>query len=248
VSQEDVSVAELLFGYDDPVGSTQQQLQEMEERLGDKFDGLGSKLDDLAALQRENFRLLYDDLQQREESHCPDLFVIWKAARGKPFHVPMRMALLCQHPGEEHFNCQQEEAYAIDALKEYLRKAAPLLKGMRTVLKYAKLTGLSALKEWDKTVGEATGDFQEVFDEMLEDFEKFAEGGEAPELLAREMQAPPGQSQQKRVAGAALREFRALLDKVDPTHRWHGLVKKKWNQTGEYLWVCERHAALADYK
>jgi len=78
--------------------------------------------------------------------------------------------------------------------------------------------------------------------------EKFAEAGDSPEVLAREMEARPGQSQQKRVAGAALREFRALLDKVDPTHRWHGLVKKKWNQTGEYLWVCERHAALADYK
>jgi hypothetical protein len=36
--------------------------------------------------------------------------------------------------------------------------------------------------------------------------------------------------------------------KVDPTHRWHGLVKTKWNQTGEYLWVCERQPALADYK
>ncbi len=49
-------------------------------------------------------------------------------------------------------------------------------------------------------------------------------------------------------AGAALREFRALLDKVDPPHRWHGLMKKKWNQTGEYLWVRERHARLEDYK
>lgn len=53
--------------------------------------------------------------------------------------------------------------------------------------------------------------------------------------------------QEKQVAGAALREFRALLDKVDPTHGWHGLVKKKSNHTGSYLWVCEEHGKRPDY-
>ena len=247
VSQEDVSVAELLFGYSDPVGSTQEQLRAMEEKIVVKLRQLEDKLDDVATAVRQGFHYLYDDLQQREETHCPNLFVIWKAAAGKPFHVPMRMALLCQHSGEEHINCPLTEAYKIDALNAYLRKAAPLLKAVGKVLKYGKLAGLRFVKEWDEQLGETLGNFQETMNEMLKDFEKMAEKDEPPELLAREIDGGLGQSQQKRVAGAALREFRALLDEVDKAHHWHGLVKKKWNQTGEYLWVCNRHAALPDY-
>jgi len=104
------------------------------------------------------------------------------------------------------------------------------------------------LKEWDKEIGEAVGEFQEGLNEMLEDFEKVAGKGDAPELLARDIDGGSGQLQEKRVAGAALREFRALLDKVDPTHGWHGLEKKRWNQTGDYLWVCKEHAASREYQ
>ena len=241
VSQEDVSVAELLFGYDAPVDST---LKEIVARLKD----LDDKMDDTAALIRQGFQYLFDDLQQREETHCPPLFVIWRAQRGKVFHVPMRMALVCQHPGEEHIACQVEEAYKIDALKAGLRKAAPLLKRVGTVLKYAKLTGLPMLKAWDEAVGDAVSNLQETLNEMLEDFEKVAEDGESPELLVREIDGGTGKLQEKQVAGAALREFRALLDKVDPEHRWHGLVKKKSNLTGSYLWVCEEHGKRTDYQ
>jgi len=83
---------------------------------------------------------------------------------------------------------------------------------------------------------------------MLKDFEELAKKGEAPKLLEHEIDGGPAELHEKRMAGAALREFRALLDKVDATHRWHGLVKKRWNQTGEYLWVCETHAALREYQ
>ena len=71
---------------------------------------------------------------------------------------------------------------------------------------------------------------------------------EVPELLARDIDGGTGMLQEKRVAGAALREFRALLDKVDAAHGWHGLEKKRSNQTGEYLWVCHEHAALPEYQ
>jgi internalin A len=248
VTQEDVSVAELLFGYDAPAESTFKKLEEMEERIVDKVQNVGDKIDDLAALARQSFQYLYNDLQQREETHCPNLFVIWKAKEGMPFHVPMRLALVCQHQGQEHIACMAAQAYKIDALKEGLRRAAPLLKNVGTVLKYAKLTGLSALKEWDKVIGESIGNFQETLNEMLEDFEKIADKGEAPKLLAADVDGGPGELQEKRVAGAALREFRALLDKVDPAHSWHGLEKKRSNQTGEYLWVCKEHAAYPEYK
>ncbi|HEY0549601.1 MAG TPA: COR domain-containing protein, partial [Verrucomicrobiae bacterium] len=247
VTQRDVSVAELLFGYDAPVESTLMKLEEMEQRIVNEVQQVGDRMDGVAALVRQGFQYLYDDLQQREESHCPNYFVIWKAEKGKPFHVPMRLALVCQHPGAEHAACRAAEAYKIDALNEHLRKAAPLLKGVATVLKYAKLTGLSPLKELDKELGDAVGDLQEGINELLEDFDKVATKGEAPELLARDIEGT-GKLQEKRVAGAALREFRALLDKVDPQHRWHGLEKKKSNQTGEFLWVCKEHAALSDYR
>lgn len=130
----------------------------------------------------------------------------------------------------------------------WVRKAAPLMKNVSTVLKYAKLTGLPLLKALDEELGDAVGDLQETMNEMLEDFDKIAEKGEANEMLANDIDGGPVTLQEKRVAGAALREFRALLDQVDKTRHWHGLVKKKWNQTGEYLWVCEHHAGLADYQ
>ena len=243
-----VSVAELLFGYDAPVESTLKRLDEMEQRLVGEVRHVGEKMDDVAALVRQGFQYLYSDLQQREESHCPPLFVVWKEEEGKVFHVPMRLALVCQHPGLEHIACRAADAYRIDALKEGLRKAAPLLKSVGTVLKYARLTGLSVLKAWDEEVGELVGEFQETLNEMLEDFDTLAEKGEVPELLARDIDGGTGMLQEKRVAGAALREFRALLDKVDAAHGWHGLEKKRSNQTGEYLWVCHEHAALSEYQ
>ncbi len=247
VSQEDVSVAELLYGYDAPVESTLKRLDEMEERIRKDVQNVGDKLDGVATLVRQGFQYLYYDLQQREETHCPPLFVIWKEQKGLPFHVPMRLALVCQHPGHEHIACEPAKAYKIDALKEYLRRAAPLLKNVSTVLKYAKLTGLPMLKAWDKEIGEAVGDLQGTMNQMLEDFEKITAKGESPELLAHDIDGGSGTLREKQVAGAALREFRALLDQVDNTRHWHGLVKKKWNQTGEYLWVCEQHAGLTDY-
>jgi hypothetical protein len=248
VNQEDVKVAELLFGYDAPVESTLERLTQMEGHLVDEIHGIGDKLDDVINLVRQGFHYLYNDFQQREESHCPNLFVIWKAAKGKPFHVPMRLALVCQHPGHEHIACSVAEAYHIDAMKDHVRKAAPMLKKVATVLKYAKLSGLSLMKEWDKEIGEAVGEFQSTVNEMLADFEKLSEKGDVPKLLEQDIDRGTGRLNEKRVAGAAMREFRALLDKVDPTHRWHGLEKKRWNQTGEHLWVCKDHAALPDYR
>ncbi len=243
VSLEEVSVTELLFGYDAPVNATIQRVEEMEERLAAKIEEVGDKLEEIADAIRQNFRYLYSDLQRREETHCPNLFVIWREAKGKPFHVPMRLALCCQHPREEHIACELEKAYHIDALKDFVRKAAPLLKSVKTVLKYAKLTGLPIVKEWDKDLGELVGNCQETMNSMLEDFEKISDKGEAPELFKAEIDQGDGQLQEKRIAGAALREFRALLDKVDKTQSWHGLVKKRSNLTGEYLWVCAKHAA-----
>jgi len=133
-------------------------------------------------------------------------------------------------------------------MKDHLRKAAPLLKNVSTFLKYAKLTGLPTLKEWDKEIGEAVGTFQETANQMLEDFDKVAEKGKVSELLAQDIDDDIERLQEKQVAGAALREFRALLDQVDKSQHWHGLVKKKWNQTGEYLWVCEEHSKLPEYQ
>jgi hypothetical protein len=218
--------------------------------VGDKVDDVKEKMDELGELVRQSFRYLYHDLQQKEETHCPNLFVIWKAAKGKPFHVPMRLALCCQHPGHEHIACRPDkkgEPYEIDALQDHLRKAAPLLKGVRKVLKYAKLTGLSAVKEWDKALGDFLGESQETMDALLEDFGSISEKGEAPDLLLEDIDHGDRQLKEKRVAGAALREFRALLDKVDPDKTWHGLVKKRSNLSGEYLWVCEKHAEDKSY-
>ena len=245
---KEITIRQLLSGFDDPVADTEKNLKEMEERIRQDLRELGDKMDDVADVVRQNFQYLYQDLQQREDTHCPPLFVIWKAAQGKAFHVPLRLALVCQHPGHEHIACTADNAYHIDALNEWLRKSAPLLKKVGMVLKYAKLTGLSAVKEWDKAVGEAVANLQETVSEMLKDFDEIAKKGETPELLEHDIGGGPPQLQEKRVAGAALREFRALLDKVDPTHQWHGLEKKRWNQTGDYLWVCAQHAALPDYK
>lgn len=123
-----------------------------------------------------------------------------------------------------------------------------MLKRVGTVLKYMKLAGLRVAQEWDEQIAEALGDFQETLNEMVEDFEKVADKGDAPALLEWDIDDRVRQSHEKHVAGAALREFRALLEKLDESRHWHGLVKKKWDQTGEYLWVCDRHATLNDYK
>lgn len=244
----EVGIAKLLSGFENPVEDTGRRLEEMEANLSGKLDRLGEQNEEMGELVRDGFQYLLDDRQKREETHCPPLFVLWKAAKGKAFHVPMRLALVCQHRGQEHIACRVEDAYNVDALKGPLRRAAPLLKQAGRVLKYAKLTGLPFLKEWDKAVGDAVGDFQELANEMLEDFDEIAGSGEAPTLLEEEVYRGNGRLQEKQAAGAALREFRALLEKLDPTRRWHGLVKKKSSESGDFLWVCEEHAREAVYK
>jgi internalin A len=244
---EEVTIRQLLSGYDDPVTSMESALHEMELRIINRVEEVGDRLDHLAQQERENFRYLFNDLQAREESHCPNYFLLWKAEPGKPFHVPMRLALVCQHPKAEHAACSADQAYRIEAFNHKLQAAAPLLRRVATFLKYAKLAGLPLAKQWEKEIAEILDDVDSSVQTMLMDFEVVARSGESPGLVTDDFEKSGGDLVEKRIAGSALREFRALLDKLDPQQKWQGLTKKRSKSTGDFLWVCEEHARDSDY-
>lgn len=159
----------------------------------------------------------------------------------------MRLALVCQHRGQEHIACRVEDAYNVDALKGPLRRAAPLLKQAGRVLKYAKLTGLPFFKEWDKAVGDAVGDFQELVNEMLRVGRRAGSGGfhaAGGGNLTAGKRTAAGEAGR----GGCLEGIPGPAREAEPTRRWHGLVKKKSSESGDYLWVCEEHAREAVYK
>jgi internalin A len=252
-TDEDISVPELLYGWD---SRTQDLVLSRLEQLGEGQDHILAKQDHITSeikASREEIQALRE-LTQREftnafhreqaniEAHCPNVFVLRgkeKGERGKEkggwFKAiageTLELQLYCQAPGCWH-PTMEGGLYEIHETAEWLKTIAPYLNRLISVLKYAA----PLMGAW---VGEEikTQDYKKLFQRDLE----------TTKAIAQQISNHPSTSsgpadlEPETFQGPALRALRHLLEEQDPQQQWGGL-KKVLTPEGHYLWLCEHHA------
>jgi len=243
---EDVSVTELLYGWD---WRTQNlvlsRLDKLEANLGkgqEKIlvgqEKILSELGELRELTQREFTQAFRREQASIDVHCPNVFVLrekgkeerskggwFKAIAGQTFDLQ----LYCQAPGCWH-PTQEGGLYEIEEPAQWLKEIAPYLTKLVGVLRYA----VPLIGPWLANINPQ--EYEELFRQDIELMKELVDNlpvhQDADNLASMEPE---------RVQGAALRVLRYLLDKKDPQQQWGGL-KKVLTPEGHYLWLCEYHA------
>ena len=243
---EDVSVTELLYGWD---WRTQNlvlsRLDKLEANLGkgqEKIlvgqEQILSELGELRELTQREFTQAFRREQASIDVHCPNVFVLrekgkeerskggwFKAIAGQTFDLQ----LYCQAPGCWH-PTQEGGLYEIEEPAQWLKEIAPYLTKLVGVLRYA----VPLIGPWLANINPQ--EYEELFRQDIELMKELVDNlpvhQDADNLASMEPE---------RVQGAALRVLRYLLDKKDPQQQWGGL-KKVLTPEGHYLWLCDYHA------
>ncbi len=222
---EDISVTELLYGWD---WHTQQlvleRLNQLEQHIDQSQQHILNELTELRKLTQREFTQAYRREQANIEAHCPNVFVLrpreakqWlKTITGQT----LELQLYCQAPGCWHPTLEGG-LYEIKDTAQWLKTLAPYLNRLIGVLKYAT----PLIGPW---VGEINiADYEKLIRRDIETMKELAQ------------QLPD--TQPEHLQGAALRTLRHLLDENDPHQHWGGL-KKILTPEGHYLWLCQYHA------
>jgi GTPase SAR1 family protein len=241
---EDVSVTELLYGWD---WRTQNlvlsRLDKLEANLGkgqEKIlvgqEKILSELGELRELTQREFTQAFRREQASIDVHCPNVFVLrgkgerskggwFKAIAGQTFELQ----LYCQAPGCWH-PTQEGGLYEIDEPAQWLKEIAPYLTKLVGVLRYA----VPLIGPWLANINPR--EYEELFRQDIELMKELVDN-----LPVHQNADNLASMEPERIQGAALRVLRYLLDKKDPQQQWGGL-KKVLTPEGHYLWLCDYHA------
>jgi hypothetical protein len=218
-----VSVTDLLFG----IGPTTT------DDLMSRLDSIDKRLDDFRAeaawADREFLKSLRRN-QARAEAVCPSVFTL-TAARGKIRRQPgvhrLELHLYCEQPGA--FHALPEAPYVMNQPTSWLVSIRPYLITLVSLLKHtvplvSPVLGLTS-EYLAKQLGDETSLMTELVSQLPEglSFERFHEVPDHVEL------------------DVDYRILYALLDQLDPSHRWAGL-SRAYTPEGEVLWLCRDHA------
>jgi len=232
---EDVSVAELLYGWDwrtqNVVLSRLEQLDQGQQKILAGQNQLMDELKALRELTQREFTNAFHREQASIEAHCPNVFVLrpregkkWlKAIKGQT----LELQLYCQAPGYWHPSPENGK-YEIQKPAQWLQTTAPYICKLVSVLRYAA----PLIGPWLGTANSPSYEenFRHNIDLMKELSDKLLKLDDHVEAIESEL-----------MQGAALRALRHLLEEKDPQQQWGGL-KQILTPEGHYLWLCEYHA------
>jgi internalin A len=223
-----LSIAELLFGFEEPDMSV--QLREIKEQLA----GMDSRV---ANYFMTTLRAIAD-----EGKEGPRLFTFRERAAGlslKPFAArPLELQLWCEAEGCPHEVIESGlGVYPIDMPREWFAQIAPYAS---FVLKVLATVAPLAAPAIDASFGRDTAKNMDI-DRQL-DLAKAIIGKLPTDIKASDRDLAPGGilSGAERSGILALHQF---LAKVDPTQSRMGL-HRVLTYTGDYRWLCTHHYKL----
>jgi small GTP-binding protein len=244
-SFQSVSVSQLLFGIhwrsNENIEKTLQSInQNTFEILSNQVEEAARYQDLLTILQRSFAKIHYTE-QSREDTFCPNLFVLrphqtktWK----KVLHgEKLEMQLYCQAPGYWH-PTEHGGYYVFDYPPQWFRNIGNYLGEMVKILKY--VTPL--IGPW---IGVTASEYSKLIDNDIKMMNALVEA--LPDIEKNEPVRVTGEYLDHEeeifdiVKGAPLRSIRVLLDKLDKNQVWGGL-QRVLTPEGHYLWLCEHHA------
>ncbi|MCP4701967.1 MAG: GTPase [Gammaproteobacteria bacterium] len=238
-SLEEMSVTELLYGWDwhSTQGQVLERMDKLEENLAVKISESNtevvSELRELRQLARREFTAAFRREQKKLEAFCPGVFAL-RPEQGSDFSkilrgAKLKLQLYCEEPDCWHPPRPQDGGlYLIDESAKWLRAAAPWLKKLAGMLKYASLAG-AGLNWFDD---------EELYKQVDEDIKLL---GELHKQMDIEAQSTAHTEESHRAEGEALRALHSLLLEKDPHKYWGGL-RPVLTPEGHYLWLCEEHA------
>jgi len=216
------------------------------------------ELRDNASLLQRGFIVLFNALQELEESHCPNVFaVLPKEGQSwlKNFlGQKMVLQLYCQAPGDWHPVVKGAKGgrYEIKKPAEFFKSMGPYILKLAEVIKYAApvagaAAGFVSAGPGGAVMGTAAAKKLAAQIKLMEELAKKLVERDFIEDELLERTGVGGKAE--RIEGMKLRALRALLDKEDSAHEWGGL-KKVLTPEGHYLWLCAKHKAKykAKYK
>jgi GTPase SAR1 family protein len=261
-SGNDVQISQLLYGFDlKPESAVMLRLERLWEKIVEnsmatrqvvigRVDALEeelvrdlgvilTELVELRGLSEREFLRLFNQEQELEKSHCPNVFTVlpkegrlWlKDILGQK----MVLQLCCQAPGQWH-PALKGGRYEIREPAVWLKSMGPYILKLAKIIKYAApLVGPIA--------GIVSREYAEDFKHQLKLMEELAKKLKEKKNF-KEMELAEsigGVERAEHVEGAELRALRKLLDEVDTQQNWGGL-KKVLTPEGHWLWLCEQHA------
>ncbi|WP_305790188.1 COR domain-containing protein [Symbioplanes lichenis] len=235
-------IAELLTGF----SAVEPELHSAINRLVYRIDDMSQAVEKIEAgvdrievLATESTHFLRRVIKtlSTEVTDCPRIFTLAPPPRASVLdrlRLTTDLVLLtlwCEHPGEWH--PWHEASYELRQEKEWLGHISPyidfLLKALRLVVPVTAAVAGVVLPKPDLDDINAELQLMKVVAERL------------PAQVDRpERESEVTENNLTMAEGAALRAFRALLFRQDPSQHFGGL-RRVQAPSGEFLWVCPRH-------
>jgi internalin A len=235
-AEHDVST--LLTGFAPP--GVSDEIEQIQEQLADVAEDL-KQLERIALESAGSLRRVIKAVNT-EVADCPRLFTLRPASptglsRLSFWNDTYQLTLWCEHAAEWHI-CP-DATYALQQSRKWLMQVAPyfdlIAKTLRLVVPVAGAAAGAIWNEQLSTQAQKDLELMKAISEKLP-----AEIG--PE---QEAAGPESSSQLTPAQGAALRNFRYALLKVDPQQSFGGL-RRVQAPSGELLWVCADHYSEYD--
>jgi GTPase SAR1 family protein len=270
-SYQNVPISKLLFGIDSNM--TYRKMDELIAITKESRDDLKEiqvGLAELTELVQRDFTKLFNSEQSRENTSCPNLFILRGSTREggpiglfEPIKSPgmldkirdsvwkqqMELQLFCQEPGcwhplgyERGRNDPETGLYQIEVSSDFLKTVAPYLVKLVKALKYAQPVA-GPFVSWADPAR-----YEKQFKVDIEQMKKLTEGMSKSLSSIEESRedklagALGGDDDPSRASGATLRALRLLLEEKDKQRTWGGL-RRLMTKEGHWLWLCEHHAA-----
>jgi len=235
-SMEDVSVLELLFGWDWSTSDRViQRLDELQSLMETDGGDTRREIQVLSELTQRRFTDEFRRAQSEIESYCPSVFLIRPRGRArwreKLQGQAVELHLCCEEPGQWH-TTSEGGLYELEDAADWIRTVGPVLHRLVGVLRHvAPIVGpLLGVVDQELYKDEWSNDVA-LMKELVLALPDVADGVSMGEADRRHQE----------VDGASLRSLRALLEQVDPRQHWGGL-RRVLTPEGRYLWLCDVHS------
>lgn len=228
-SLSEISVSTLLFGLAASTGDQiLARLEGIDRNVADfRAEAAWAQRDFLKALRSNQLML---------EAQCPSLFTITPSPR-KPADLPgkrrYQLRLYCEQPGA--FHPLPDDPYTIEQPAEWLTKISPYLGMLLTALKHAVVLAGPVL---GIAAAELAARLQHETDLMQAIVDQFP-GHPGPDPRQAGLLEPATRPDIE--LDSDYRAVYALLDTLDPAHRWSGLNRIRTPED-QILWLCADHA------
>ena len=200
------------------------------------LDDIVSKMADQAEYTQRMFLKVLRVTQDQQEIRCPSIFALVPAESRVILGSKFELRLYCEEPGAWHPLPGQAGRYQISEPAEWLRKIAPYLRQLLTVLKHAAPLAGPVL---GMTVGTMSERLKAEVDAMTELVAQIPEPVRVADSLRKEGSPEPGPTAQA-TTEADFRALENLLNRLDPDRTWGGLSRTVTPE-GLTLYLCREH-------